>query len=62
MTVSDGNDSPFTPTNPRNEKTKMIFDMEDAVSYGVRSLQNVQEKMDVYVDENGLSMIKKNSI
>ena len=37
----------------------MIFDMDDAISYGVDFLQNSRKRMDVLIDENGPSMIIK---
>ncbi|MDQ6723410.1 MAG: HAMP domain-containing histidine kinase [Thermoproteota archaeon] len=40
----------------------MIYDIESAISYGVRFLQNVKERMDVFVDEKGPSMIIKSQI
>ncbi len=45
-----------------NEKTKLIYDMESAISYGVRFLQNSKERMDVFVDENGPAIIIKYNI
>ncbi len=55
MAIYDG-------TKDRNERTKMIYDMENAISCGIRFLQNVQEIMDVFIDENGPSMIIKYSV
>ncbi len=37
----------------------MIYDMDTAVSYGVRFLQNAQKRIDVFIDQNGPSMIIK---
>lgn len=44
------------------ERTEMIYDMENAISYGVRFMQNVKERMDVLIDKSGPSMILKYSI
>lgn len=40
----------------------MIYDLESAISYGVKFLQNVKERMDVFIDENGPAMIIKYDI
>ncbi len=42
-----------------NEKTKLIYDIESAISYGVKFLQNSKGRMDVFVDENGPAIIIK---
>ncbi|MDQ6724418.1 MAG: hypothetical protein M3Z01_09180 [Thermoproteota archaeon] len=55
MTIYDG-------TKDSNEGTEMINDMANAISCGIRFLQNVQEIMDVFIDENGPSMILKYSV
>jgi two-component system, OmpR family, sensor histidine kinase VicK len=54
LTISEG----ITP----NQITKMIYDLESAISYGVKFLQNVKERMDVFIDENGPAMIIKYDI
>jgi hypothetical protein len=41
----------------KGERTEMIYDMESAISYGIRFIQNVKERMDVLIDKNGPSMI-----
>jgi len=46
-------------TSHDNKNTLIVNNMEDAVSYGVRFLQNVKEKIDLLVDENGPSLIMK---
>ena len=43
----------------KKEKTEMIYDMDTAISYGVRFLQNAKKRIDVFIDENGPSMIIK---
>ncbi len=55
MSIYDG-------TKDRNERTEIIYDMENTISCGIRFLQNVQEIMDVFIDENGPSMIIKYSV
>lgn len=54
LSISEG----ITP----NEKTKLIYDMESAIFYGVRFLQNSKGRMDVFVDENGPAIIIKYNI
>jgi two-component system, OmpR family, sensor histidine kinase VicK len=54
LTISEG----ITP----NQITKMIYNLESAISYGVKFLQNVKERMDVFIDENGPAMIIKYDI
>ncbi len=44
-------------TTSMNEKTRMIYDMDTAISYGVRFLKNAQKKMDIFTDGEGPSMI-----
>jgi two-component system sensor histidine kinase VicK len=45
-----------------DERTEIMYDMESAISYGVRFIENAKERMDVFVDKNGPSMILKNGI
>jgi hypothetical protein len=42
-----------------NEKTTMIYDMENAISYGTKFLQKAKERIDVFTDRNGPSLIVK---
>jgi two-component system, OmpR family, sensor histidine kinase VicK len=42
-----------------NQRTKMIYDIEIAISYGVKFLQHAKERIDVFIDENGPTMIMK---
>jgi two-component system, OmpR family, sensor histidine kinase VicK len=42
-----------------NQRTKMIYDIEIAISYGVKFLQHAKERIDVFIDENGPAMIIK---
>ena len=56
MTISGG------IAHRNGERTEMIYDMENAISYGVRFMQNVKERMDVLIDKGGPSMILKYSI
>jgi two-component system sensor histidine kinase VicK len=42
-----------------NQRTKMIYDIEIAISYGVKFLQHAKERIDVFIDENGPAMIMK---
>ena len=49
-------------TTLRNRKTDLIYDMDTAVSYGIRFLENVSERMDICVDKNGPSIIIKSEI
>ncbi|WP_458744361.1 ATP-binding protein [Candidatus Nitrosocosmicus sp. T] len=49
-------------TTLRNRKTDLIYDMDTAVSYGIRFLENVRERMDICVDKNGPSVIMKSDI
>ncbi len=49
-------------TTLRNRKTDLIYDMDTAVSYGIRFLENVSERMDICVDKNGPSIIIKSDI
>jgi two-component system sensor histidine kinase VicK len=37
----------------------MIYDIEIAISYGVKFLQHAKERIDVFIDENGPAMIIK---
>lgn len=46
----------------RNRKTDLIYDMDTAVSYGIRFLENVRERMDICVDKNGPFVIMKSDI
>ena len=46
----------------RNRKTDLIYDMDTAVSYGIRFLENVRERMDICVDNNGPFVIMKSDI
>ena len=46
----------------RNRKTDLIYDMDTAVSYGIRFLENVRERMDISVDNNGPFVIMKSDI
>ena len=46
----------------RNRKTDLIYDIDTAVSYGIRFLENVSERMDICVDKNGPSLIVKSDI
>jgi len=41
------------------ENTEVVYNMDIAVLYGVRFLQNVQEKIDLLVDDTGPSLIMK---
>ncbi|MDQ6723711.1 MAG: hypothetical protein M3Z01_05535 [Thermoproteota archaeon] len=43
----------------KKEKTEMIYDMDTAISYGVRFLQNAKKRIDVFIDQHGPSMIIK---
>jgi hypothetical protein len=43
----------------KRERTEMIFDMDNAISYGVDFLQNSRKRMDVLIDESGASLIIK---
>src|SRR5215213_1163684 len=45
-----------------DERTEIMYDMESAISYGVRFIENAKESMDVFVDKNGPSVILKNDI
>ncbi len=54
MTISED----ITP----NQRTKMIYDIDSAISYGVKFLQNAKEGIDVFIDENGPAMIVKYDI
>jgi len=49
-------------TTLHNRKTDLIYDMDTAVSYGIRFLENVSERMDICVDKNGPSIIIKSDI
>ena len=49
-------------TTLRNRKTDLIYDMDTAVNYGIRFLENVRERMDICVDKNGPSLIMKSNI
>jgi signal transduction histidine kinase len=40
----------------------MIYDIESAILYGVNFLQNIRERMDVFTDEKGPSMIIRSNI
>ncbi|MBA2268953.1 MAG: hypothetical protein H0W19_11570 [Nitrosopumilus sp.] len=46
----------------RNRKTDLIYDMDTAVNYGIRFLENVRERMDICVDKNGPFLIMKSDI
>ncbi len=46
-------------SSPMNEKTTMIYDMENAISYGTKFLQKAKERIDVFTDRNGPSLIVK---
>jgi len=45
-----------------DDRTEIMYDMESAISYGVRFIENAKERMDVFVDKNGPSVILKNGI
>ncbi|TVP39999.1 sensor histidine kinase [Candidatus Nitrosocosmicus arcticus] len=55
MTISE-------QTTLRNRKTDLIYNMDTAVNYGIRFLENVRERLDVCVDKNGPSVIMKSNI
>jgi two-component system, OmpR family, sensor histidine kinase VicK len=42
-----------------NKNTRILHSMDEAISYGVGLLQNVKEKIDLLVDDNGPSFITK---
>ena len=50
MTLSDS-------SNSKHEETKLIYDMENAISCGIRFLQKAKERIDVFTDGNGPSLI-----
>ena len=41
------------------EKTKVLYGIENSVPCGVRFMQNVKEKMNLFVDKNGPSIVIK---
>ena len=49
-------------TTLRNRKTDLIYDLDTAVSYGIRFLENDSERMDICIDKNGPSLIIKSDI
>jgi hypothetical protein len=53
---------PSPSTNPKGakdeEKTELLYGVENVVVWGYDSfMQNVQERMDLLVDKNGLSIV-----
>jgi signal transduction histidine kinase len=45
-----------------DERTEILYDMESAISYGVRFIENAKERMDIFVAKNGPSVILKNGL
>ena len=47
---------------PEDEKTEIIYDLDDAITCGVKFLHNVKEQMGILSDHNGPSLIIKYEI
>jgi len=45
--------------NSDNGKTQVIYGIENSVAYGIKFMQNAKEKMDLFGDKNGPSIIIK---
>ena len=45
--------------NTNNKKTQVLVGIENSISYGVRFMQDSKEKMDLFGDKNGPSIVIK---
>lgn len=44
-------------SEPGDQKTEILYGSEDAVGQGIRFMQNTREKMDIYFDRSGPSIV-----